>query len=283
MTKSLCFIFLLISTIQDINAQITKENLHVSPQSNRPFLLNNTDLINLNHTNLCNIFAQYITGYNLYVLKAIDHIQRKFQDGGTYFTGIKSNPPESPIGYNLKFMGKELLNAPRTSSYCSGATYTAFIECMNLILDSVHLDSIRYDAIRMQEWDGGRREDGIKLWGNWNADGYGSYDALVSYSGIGIEIKPEEAIPGDFMNISWKSGNGHSVVFLGWHKEKDQTSLVYWSSQKSTNGLGIVEVNIDKIKDVVLVRITEPENILSFNPSNKVDHATGQNLEFLSR
>ena len=30
-------------------------------------------------------------------------------DGGGYFTGPKASPPESPIGYDLKFMGKPLI------------------------------------------------------------------------------------------------------------------------------------------------------------------------------
>jgi len=283
MTRLIYFISLIIIVLSYINPIYTKADLHCSSHIGSPFFLNKKDLNDLNHTNFETVLGKYVSGYNRYVLKAIDKIQKKFPNGGGYFIGIKAVPTESPIGYDLKFMGKELLKAPRTTSYCSGASYTAFIESLNLILDSLELDSIRYDAIRMQEWYGSRRHDGVKLWGNWNADGYGSFDAMVSYSGIGIKINPEQAMPGDFMNISWKSGIGHSVVFLGWFKENDLNYIVYWSSQKSTNGLGMDKVNIDKIKDVVAVRISEPNKILSFNPANGVEHTSGQNLEFLSK
>jgi len=282
MIRFIYYILLIFTVISCKNIQIKKDNLFQTSANDSVFYLNKQDIDNLNHTNFRDVFGNKILGYNKYVLKAIELIQKKFPDGGGYFIGLKADPPESPIGYNLKFMGSELLNAPRTSSYCSGASYTAFIESLNLILDSVSLDSIRCDAIRMQEWNGSRREDGVKLWGNWNADGYGSYDAMVSYTGIGIKINPEQARPGDFVNISWKSGIGHSVVFLGWYKENGQNFICYWSSQKSTNGISVTTANVDRIKDLVVVRIIHPEKILSFNPENKVQHTTGQNLDFLS-
>ncbi len=74
----------------------------------------------------------------------------------------------------------------------------------------------RLEAIRMQEPDGGRREDLIKFWGYWNADGFGTHFALVQYSRMGQEIRPAQLRPGDFVNISWKTGLGHSVIFLVW-------------------------------------------------------------------
>ena len=227
------------------------------------------------HTSHSKIFGKYVEGYNDFILKAIDKIQATAMDGGGYFTGITAEPPESPIGYELKLMGKSLLNPPRKTSYCSGASYAAFIEGLNLILGdnpSGELDYPHYEALRMQEEDGSRRNDGIKYWGQWNSDGFGSHFALVQYSGMGREIKPENLRPGDFVNISWKSGLGHSVIFLGWFIDKaGKKYMVYWSSQKSTKGMADQKVHVNRIKEIKGVRLTNPDKIFDFNIENKVN------------
>jgi len=227
------------------------------------------------HQSHFEIFGKYVQGYNDYILQGIDQAQSSAMDGGGYFTGITAQPTESPIGYELQLLGRPLLDPPRTTSYCSGASYTAFIEGLNRILrdmDHPPLDYDHYEAMRMQEPDGGRREDLIKFWGYWNADGFGSHFALVQYAGMGREIKPENARPGDFMNISWKSGLGHSVVFLGWYRDAEgQNNVVYWSSQKSTNGMSDQVVPLDKVKYVKIVRLTRPERLFDFDINTPVN------------
>ncbi len=219
-------------------------------------------------------FGKYTSGYNLDVLKAIDLVQKHAMDGGGYFIGIDSIPTESPVGYELKLFNHSLINPPRKTSYCSGSSYSVFIEALNLILKDKKdkLDQDRIEALRMQEPDGGRREDWVKFWGIWNADGFGSEYALVQYSKMGKIIKPEEARPGDFINISWKSGIGHSVVFLGWYiDENNKKYIAYWSSQKSTNGFGDQMSSLTKVKSVKVVRLTAPENLFNFNINETID------------
>ncbi len=233
------------------------------------------------HTNHAKIFGKYVSGYNTYILKAIDSVQSTAMDGGGYFIGLKVDPPESPIGYNLNLFDKQLLQAPRTTSYCSGSSYSAFIESLNLMYNnkSQDLSEGRYESLRMQELDDGRREDGIKFWGKWNDDGYGNHFALVQYSDMGKKIDPVNARPGDFLNISWKNGGGHSVVFLGWYiNEQDEKCLLYWSSQTRTNGLGDELVPISKIKEVMVVRLTTPENLFTFDIEKQVDDSVKGNL-----
>ncbi len=208
------------------------------------------------------------------MLAGIDAVQKHAPDGGGYFIGVKAKPTESPIGYALSLFDKPLLDPPRTTSYCSGASYAAFIEGMNRIFPdgAAKLSKERAEALRMQEPDGGRREDWVKFWGIWNADGPGCQLALVQYAGMGEEVTPERARPGDFMNISWTSGVGHSVVFLGWRVDKDGGKrLVFWSSQKGTNGLGDIATSIDKVKTVKIVRLTKPENLFTFDPAKSVN------------
>ncbi|HUX93952.1 MAG TPA: hypothetical protein VMV36_09085 [Ignavibacteriaceae bacterium] len=232
--------------------------------------------ISANYHNLDHfkIFSKYSRSYNLEVLRAIDTVQAHAMDGGGYFIGIDSTPTESPIGYDLKLFGNSLITPPRSSSYCSGSTYSVLITSLDFILgkSSRNISKDRLEAMRMQEPNGGRRDDWIKYWGIWNADGFGSEYALVQYSKMGVEVKPEDAIPGDFMNISWKSGIGHSVIFLGWYLDKNGDKCVaYWSSQKGTNGFGDQIVSLKKIKSLKIVRLTKPQNIFKFNISKKVN------------
>lgn len=261
---SLCFTLATVAV-----AQSDSTALQPTTDNGEWFILKKEDLAGgTHHTRHAEIFGKYVTGYNAWVLQAIDKVQATAVEGGGYFTGIKAVPTESPVGYALTLFGKPLLAPPRTTSYCSGATYAAFIEQLNLMLPQAgqQLTPERLEALRMQEPDGGRREDTIKFWGKWNDDGFGNHYALVQYSQMGTEIKPRNARPGDFMNISWKKGLGHSVIFLGYYRDENGTkNVVYWSSQTRTNGFGDEVVPLERIKDVKVVRLTAPQNLLSFD------------------
>ncbi|MBS2037565.1 hypothetical protein JST97_21440 [bacterium] len=220
-------------------------------------------------------------GYNAYVLQAIDKVQASAPQGGGYFTGLRAVPAESPIGYPLQLLGSPLLVPPRTTSYCSGSSYTVLVEALNAIFPGHKLDDRRLELMRMQEPDGGRREDRVKAWGWWNADGYGSQFCLVQYLGMGEEVPAREALPGDFVNISWKSGNGHSVVFLGYSRSAgDDLEVSFFSSQASTNGLADHTVSAETIADLKFVRLTHPERLFTFEPGQVTDSVEKDHLDF---
>jgi len=266
---------IIFSLCMTLFMQCSSNNMNLPTEDDgNYFVLNKNDITDkAQHLEHYEFFSKYITGLNNYIFKGIDKVQSTAMDGGGYFIGLKADPPESPIGYDIEFFDTQIIDAPRTTSYCSGATYSAYIEAMNFISQDINLskpDSARMESIRMQEIDGCRREDHVKLWGKWNADGFGSHFALVQYTGMGKEVSPSQARPGDFANISWKSGNGHSVVFLSWVKDDEgKKYMLYWSSQKGTNGLGDQLVSIDRIKNVKIVRLTNPEAIRSFDVNNE--------------
>lgn len=238
------------------------------------------------HTRHAELFGPEVKDlpYNVAVLRGVDKVQSSAPDGGGYFANVHAKPAESPIGYELSLFGKSVLEPPRTTSYCSGSSYSAFIEALNVIFpakDGHKLSADRFEGLRMQEPDGSRREDNVKAWGFWNADGFGTQFCLVQYlNGAGTEIKPSELRPGDFVNISWKSGNGHSTVFLGFCTQDRKRCIRYWSSQKGTNGLGDQTSTVDKISEIKAVRLTHPEKIFEYDPKTKVNHAVpGDKLE----
>ncbi len=264
----ICLIILLL--VAACANERTKNPSHKAETDNgKFFFLIKEDIKNgAHHTSHSEIFGKYVEGYNKFILEGIDKVQKTAPEGGGYFIGIKADPPESPLGYKLKLFGRTLLDLERKTSYCSGSTYGAFIEALNMIFPggAERLSDDRYESLRMQEPDGGRRNDGVKFWGKWNDDGFGTQFALVQYSGMGEEIKPSSARPGDFVNISWKNGGGHSVVFLGWRRdEENQDHIVYWSSQKGTDGYGDQVVSLERIKEVKFVRLTNPEKLFSFD------------------
>lgn len=247
-----------------------------------PFYLSSAQLAGgVHHQRHLELLAGDTVGYNAYVLQAIDKVQASAPEGGGYFTGVKAVPAESPIGYALQLLGAPLLTPPRTTSYCSGSSYTVFIEALNVIFLGRQLDARRLELMRMQEPDGGRREDRVKAWGWWNADGYGSQFCLVQYLGLGEEIAPRDALPGDFVNISWKSGLGHSVVFLGYSRNaQDELQVSFFSSQASTKGLADHTVSAETIADVKFVRLTHPERLFTFEPGSVQAEVAKDQIDF---
>lgn len=219
------------------------------------------------------IFDKYTAfPMNHRVIEAIDRIQGQAPDGGGYFTGPHAKPAESPIGFQLSFAG-DVLNPSRkrTTSFCTGASYSAFLTAMTLNYgNSLQVSAERLESLKMEEPDGGRREDGVKFWGRWNADDFGVYYALVQYSGMGTPIRPEEAQAGDFMTIGWKNGKSHSAVFLGWFQDSEKgPSMLIWSSQESSNGLGDYRVELSRVHGVKFVRLTNPGAIATFDPAGQ--------------
>jgi hypothetical protein len=254
---------------------LQEQDLGMARDDGKRLILQKSDLeAGKHHLKHAELFGKYTNGYNLKILEAIDIVQATAFNGGGYFASIKAIPPESPIGYKLKLFDKVLFNPQRETSYCSGSTYAAFIEGLNLLYKdkNVSLDYPQFEALCMQEPDGGRREDTVKFWGKWNDDGYGNHFALVQYSNMGKRIKPINARPGDFMNISWTNGGGHSVIFLGWYQDNQgQKKVLYWSSQTRTNGLGDEVVELSKIREVMVVRLANPDNVFSFDVQASVD------------
>jgi hypothetical protein len=227
------------------------------------------------HTRHADVFGKYVDGYNLAVLRGIDLVQQSAPDGGGYFANPTATPAESPIGYELKLFGHPLLDPPRPTSYCSGSSYAAFIEAYEH-----HPRSGRH----REDFPRAARSDALAGAGRRPARGrrevLGPLERRRLRLGIrarsiqrhGIEVKPIKLGPGDFMNISWKSGAGHSVVFLGWHKDASgNKSVMYWASQKGTNGLGDQLASLDRIKEVKIVRLVAPEKLFTFDPATIVN------------
>lgn len=143
-----------------------------------------------------------------------------YDDGGTYKWKGSGVPEE------LTFAGEQIL--PKSDgTYCCGYTL-----------------AVVFKAAQSRGLLGGRTADDIRqLHKYWYGNTEDSEETLVVYAleelELGHEVDHHEAAAGDFAQF-WRSNkSGHSVIFLEWIVEDDQTvGVKYRSSQKSTDGIG---------------------------------------------
>jgi hypothetical protein len=149
-------------------------------------------------------------------------------------------PKSGSWGGNTKdlYYGGELFAAgdAQKRCYCCGLTFEVFLEAYRawctaekreLQLPGI-ADLAALKAFR-QRWFGAGGEKRTMQ------------DALVQAQ-LGTAIaKLDDAQPGDFVQLWRNDGSGHAVIFLAWERDprtKAITALRYWSTQKSTNGIG---------------------------------------------
>lgn len=149
-------------------------------------------------------------------------------------------PKSGSWGGNTKDLhyGGELFSAgdPEKRCYCCGLTFEVFLEAYRAWCSAEKCafelpgipDVAALKAFR-QRWFGALGEKKTMQ------------DALVTAK-LGTAIaKLDDAEPGDFVQLWRNDGSGHAVIFLGWERDpktKAITALRYWSTQKSTNGIG---------------------------------------------
>lgn len=125
---------------------------------------------------------------------------------------------------------------PEKRAYCCGLTFEVFLESYRLWCEAEKREFVLpgiADHKALTEFR--------KRWFGADGDQSTMQNALVKAQ-IGTAIaKLEDAEPGDFVQLWRNDGSGHAVIFLGWDREprtKAITALRYWSTQKSTNGIG---------------------------------------------
>lgn len=148
-----------------------------------------------------------------------------YKDGGKYNTKwTGSGTPEE-----IRHKGERILAASEDGTYCSGFTFAVVMKTAEQagLLQNKKVEDVRKFQ---KDWYGAVSEEEMRE----------KQCALaVGKLGIGRQVSPEEAQPGDFVQF-WRGRSGHSVVFLGWVRDKDgnPTGLKYRSTQGSTDGIG---------------------------------------------
>lgn len=118
-------------------------------------------------------------------------------------------------------------------AYCCGLTFEVFVEAWR----AWSVEQGRVFRVGDRDVAGMR-----KLQTDWfgSAKDISCVHTAIVGGKLGRRIeKLEDARPGDFVQLWRHSGSGHSVIFLGWERAGDRiTGLRYWSTQKSTQGIG---------------------------------------------
>ncbi|MEY4616851.1 MAG: hypothetical protein RJB66_1811 [Pseudomonadota bacterium] len=155
-------------------------------------------------------------------------------------------------------------------SFCSGATYTAFLQLLSVLQKQDGL-ALSDEVQKLLLVSG--QPDGSGVWGRWNANGPGTA-RLFFELGLGRNFTMEklsEAKPGDFLKIFWNDEigakeQGHSVIFTGLRQKELVRELCFWSSNKpslesSEGGRGEKCVNVAKIRFGLFSRLEHPERL----------------------
>lgn len=145
-----------------------------------------------------------------------------FANGGGYCELTDTGVPEAVL-----HDGTIILRPSKGGSYCSGFT---FLVAIRVAADRGLLKQKEaYEVKRFQrEWYGATNESRLR-----------QAAMAVESLGIGRQVDPRDAEPGDFVVIHRVGGSGHSAIFLEWIREGDVVvGLRYRSSQPVTGGIG---------------------------------------------
>jgi hypothetical protein len=151
-------------------------------------------------------------------------IARSFPDGGGYSRQWKGSGTCEEIRHD----GQLVLAKGSDGTYCCGFTFTVVMEAAEEfgLLEGKTIDQVK----RFQkEWYGASSDKTIAE---------RQVAVAVEQLGIGQAVKPDDAVPGDFLQF-WRTKSGHSVIFLGWvERDGKRVGFQYRSSQGSTGGVG---------------------------------------------
>ena len=112
--------------------------------------------------------------------------------------------------------------------HCSGVTYEVYIRALRQAVQTESdVDSALLAGLKDPWYVRGKGERG-------------PVDALVE-AGLAVAVERlEDLQPGDFVQFWRNNGNGHSAIFVGFRRTRTGAvrSLVFWSAQSSSGGIG---------------------------------------------
>lgn len=219
---------------------------------------------------LWNPFIFAVPTYNQLLLEVI----REMPKGGGYDTSnstLKKLESSIEIEKDPLKGGLTLRFEKAAPSFCSAATYLAFIQLLNRLQQN---KAFQLTSETQKELLIYGQPDGSGVWGRWNANGPGT--ARLFYElGLGRNFtmdKLNEAQPGDFLKIFWNDEigvheHGHSVIFTGLREKEKARELCFWSSNKASEenpvaGMGEKCVDLKKIRRGIFSRLENPERLV---------------------
>ncbi len=170
---------------------------------------------------------------NPYVLAVL----RRYPTDGTHRYWWPKDGAYDGVSEDLVYDGAVIARGePKRRTFCCGLTFEVWLRA----LERWHGRKARGGPLRLPGIDARAMK---RLRGAWycaRGGVAGPEDALVPL-GLGVVIRRlEDARPGDFVQLWRHSGSGHSVIFLGWERERGKiVAMRYWSTQRATRGIGV--------------------------------------------
>jgi hypothetical protein len=177
--------------------------------------------------------AQPLPPFNQIVLEQL----AKYPTDGTHTYWWPRSGESSYDGCttDLYLDGEQVMTGEeKQRTFCCGLTLEVFLKSFNKLDPNLRTKLKKESNLSPETWAQFQR-----LWFVLELNGPGPSLALEEYN-LGKTITADEALPGDFVQI-WRTNNsGHSVIFIDWVTDADgnRTGIKYWSTQKSTQGIG---------------------------------------------
>lgn len=184
---------------------------------------------------------------------AAEHVKELPEFNKIVLKTVKEYPADGTHGYwwprsgegsydggtqDMFLQGEKVMEGePKKRSFCCGLTLEVFLKAYKEWLKDNGGE--KASVISPEDW--GRFQS---LWFVQKLNGPGPSAALEEFN-LGRTIQPDQALPGDFVQI-WRtvkeegsSPSGHSVIFLGWEKDEggNISGMRYWSTQPGSDGI----------------------------------------------
>lgn len=169
---------------------------------------------------------------NIEVLK----VMRQYPIDGSYTYWWPKDSSWEGTTQDIVYRGQKICTGdPQKRSYCCGLIFEVYMKACERILLARDFSADDAHELRLRFFgDSKLTRDTRRL----------VQHALVS-RGLGTAVAQEDARQGDFVQFWRHSGSGHQAIFIEWMRKKGAiVGLRYWSTQKSTNGIG---VNVERI------------------------------------
>ncbi len=135
---------------------------------------------------------------------------------------------DTGVPYDVTHLGDLVIGRSKKGTYCCGVTFAVAVRAATDLglLEDKTLDQVK--QLR-HDWYGTVKEGAETL----------CVEGLERL-GIGHAVAHDDAKAGDFVQFWRTNKSGHSVIFLRWITDDNgqRVGVEYWSSQKSTDGVG---------------------------------------------
>lgn len=157
-------------------------------------------------------------GFNAYVLRAIND-WTVYPKNGTYPYCWKECPGSMGVIHDVTYLDT-LLWPGEGSCFCTGFTLELFLDGIRRWQGANGMDPI--DPLHFLSVEAVDKGTFYQHWQGYGVATSASAADAFEAEEIGHSISEEsweEALPGDFVNLSRTDGTGHSVVFVAWLRE----------------------------------------------------------------